>query len=40
METDLLIVSNKIINWIKQYAFTNKLSSLVIGVSGGVDSGL
>jgi NAD+ synthase len=40
METDLFIISNKIINWIKDYAFTNKLSSLVIGVSGGVDSGL
>ena len=40
METDLLIVSNKIIDWIKEYVFANKLSSLVVGVSGGVDSGL
>jgi len=40
METDLLIQSDKIIKWIKDYAFENKLSSLVIGVSGGVDSGL
>jgi NAD+ synthase len=40
METDLLTQSNKIVDWIKQYAVTNKLSSLVVGVSGGVDSGL
>ncbi len=40
METDLLIVSNKIIDWIKEYVFANKLSSLIVGVSGGVDSGL
>jgi NAD+ synthase len=40
METDLLTVSDKIIDWIKNYAQTNKLTSLVIGVSGGVDSGL
>lgn len=40
MEIDLLIQSDKIIKWIKNYVFENKLSSLVIGVSGGVDSGL
>ncbi len=40
METDLLIVSNKIIDWIKNYIQTNKLTSLIVGVSGGVDSGL
>jgi NH3-dependent NAD+ synthetase len=32
METDLLTVSDKIIDWIKNYVQTNKLTSLVIGV--------
>ena len=27
-----------IINWIKDYATNNKFSTLVIGISGGVDS--
>ena len=27
-----------IINWIEDYATTNKFSTLVIGISGGVDS--
>jgi NAD+ synthase len=40
MEIDLLIQSDKIIKWIKDYVVENKLSSLIIGVSGGVDSGL
>ena len=29
---------NKISNWIKDYAESNNMSSLIIGVSGGVDS--
>jgi len=32
--------SNNIINWIKNYAVTNNFSSLVIGISGGIDSAL
>lgn len=31
---------NKISKWIKKYADKNKISNLVIGISGGVDSGL
>lgn len=33
-------LSDRIIKWIKDYAETNNLKSLVVGVSGGVDSGL
>lgn len=40
METDLNILSNKIIKWIIKYTEDNNIKSLVIGVSGGVDSGL
>lgn len=40
METNLLIISNEIVKWIKDYVETNRLNSLVVGVSGGVDSGL
>jgi NAD+ synthase len=40
MEIDLNTLSDKIVNWIKNYAVTNNLQSLVVGVSGGVDSGL
>lgn len=40
METNLNILSDNIIAWIKEYAISNKRNSLVIGVSGGVDSGL
>ncbi len=29
---------NKIINWIKQYAIDNNRTSLVVGISGGIDS--
>ncbi len=37
--TDLIkdLIPN-IVNWIKDYAITNKFSTLVIGISGGVDS--
>lgn len=40
METNLIILSNNIIAWIKNYIIEYKLQSLVVGVSGGVDSGL
>lgn len=40
METDLNILSNNIINWIRSYVLNNNLQCLVVGVSGGVDSGL
>ena len=40
MEIDLFTLSNRIVDWIKEYTFTNKISSLIVGVSGGVDSGL
>lgn len=33
-------LSDKIINWIKNYAQNSNKKSLVIGISGGVDSGL
>lgn len=36
--TDYGKLANDISNWIKDYAKTNKLSSLVVGVSGGIDS--
>ena len=29
-----------IVNWIKNYAENNNISSLVVGVSGGIDSAL
>ena len=31
-------LKSKIVTWIKDYAYKNKLKSLVIGVSGGIDS--
>jgi len=40
METNLHILSDKIIKWISNYCKNNKIKSLVVGVSGGVDSGL
>lgn len=40
METNLNTLSDNIVNWIKNYAINNKISCLVVGVSGGVDSGL
>ncbi|MBM31625.1 MAG: NAD(+) synthase [Chloroflexi bacterium] len=33
-----MIDIEKIINWIKEYAITNNRKSLVIGISGGIDS--
>jgi len=33
-------LTNKIVAWIKNYATANKIQSLVVGVSGGVDSGV
>lgn len=33
-------LANDIVEWIKNYALTSNMKSLVIGVSGGVDSGL
>lgn len=29
---------NKIFNWIKEYAITNNKTSLIVGISGGIDS--
>lgn len=40
MEIDLSTQSKKIIKWIKDYCLNNNITSLIIGVSGGVDSGL
>lgn len=40
MAIDLLTASDEIIKWIKNYTLSNNLSSLVVGISGGVDSGL
>jgi NAD+ synthase len=34
------VVSSNIINWIKDYCESNGIQSLVIGISGGVDSAL
>jgi NAD+ synthase len=31
-------LKNRIVNWIKDYADTNNLQALVVGVSGGIDS--
>lgn len=36
-ETELI---DRIVAWIKQYADDNKITSLVVGVSGGIDSAL
>ncbi len=35
---DYHIVGNRIVQWIKGYAHDNKIQSLVVGVSGGIDS--
>ncbi len=37
---DYKTLSEDIVNWIKDYALSNKLDSLIVGVSGGCDSGL
>lgn len=35
---DYLELKNRIVTWIKEYVNTNNIKSLVIGVSGGIDS--
>ncbi|MED5271761.1 MAG: hypothetical protein VX613_02610, partial [Candidatus Thermoplasmatota archaeon] len=35
---DLENLSNDIVNWIRNYAINNNISTLVVGVSGGIDS--
>ena len=35
---DYLELKNRIVKWIKGYADTNNIQSLVVGVSGGIDS--
>jgi len=36
--TNYLELKKRIIEWIKEYAATNNIKSLVVGVSGGIDS--
>lgn len=36
--TDYCELKTRIVGWIKDYAITNNIESLVIGVSGGIDS--
>jgi len=33
-----MLIENKIVSWISKYLKNNNLSSLVVGVSGGIDS--
>lgn len=33
-------MEKKIVNWIKEYCKKNKISSLIVGISGGIDSSL
>ena len=35
---DYNVLKTRIVNWIKDYADTNNLQALVVGVSGGIDS--
>ena len=35
---DLEHLSNDIVNWIRNYAIKNNINTLVVGVSGGIDS--
>ena len=35
---DFNLLKNRIVNWIKDYADKNQIQSLVVGVSGGIDS--
>ena len=35
---DLENLSNDIVNWIRTYAINNNINTLVVGVSGGIDS--
>ena len=36
--TDYPRLKTRIVSWIKDYAITNNIKSLVVGVSGGIDS--
>lgn len=36
--TDYTNLENRIVQWLKEYADTNNIKALVIGVSGGIDS--
>jgi len=36
--TDYHELKTKIVSWTKNYAVTNNIESLVVGVSGGIDS--
>ena len=36
--TDYNVLKTRIVKWIKDYADTNNIQSLVVGVSGGIDS--
>ncbi|MDP1881199.1 MAG: NAD(+) synthase [Parachlamydiaceae bacterium] len=38
MAVDFNSLKNDIVSWIKNYAVTNNIESLIIGVSGGIDS--
>jgi len=40
METNLSTTSDQIVEWLKNYCLNNNITSLIVGVSGGVDSGL
>jgi NAD+ synthase len=33
-----LVIKKKVVDWIKQYAANNNIETLVVGVSGGIDS--
>ena len=35
---DYEVLKNRIVDWIKSYAESNGINSLVVGVSGGIDS--
>ena len=35
---DYEVLKNRIVEWIKDYAESNGIKSLVVGVSGGIDS--
>ena len=35
---DYEVLRNRIVEWIKNYAESNGIKSLVVGVSGGIDS--
>ena len=34
----LILLAEKITNWIKQYAIDNNRDALIVGISGGIDS--